>query len=380
MSVTGSIMAAAGLAGAGVSAFGASKAAGAQEDAANNAANVSRENALDALNFQKQQYNNSLQMLNPYLQTGYGALGLLRTGLGIGGPMPQGFTLPSGNVNSATPNLQAIRDQLRGNDGAEPRPLQAQAMGGMVPATVAPTQLGPGQGLGNDASGGPRMVPIAGEGGAPGGTIQANNGTLQVPFQGGGSTNGTSNIGFGSLLESYPGGPFVAPTGVTEQNDPGYQFRLKTGLDALNNSAAARGGLLSGGTAKALTDFAQNDASNEYGNVYSRALSTYGTNYNTFTNDQTNQFNKLAAISGLGQTSANQLSTAGLNTGNQVGNTLLNESNQVGGDLLAAGNARGSGFQNIGNSIGNGISSLSNLALLSQFLNQGGGTSTGGFV
>src|SRR6185437_14277300 len=120
MSVTGSIMAAAGLAGAGVSAFGSSKAAGAQEDAANNAANVSRENALDALNFQKQQYINSLQMLNPYLQTGYGALGLLRTGLGIGGPMPQGFTLPSSTSSTPLnlgnlPNLQAIRQQMQQN-------------------------------------------------------------------------------------------------------------------------------------------------------------------------------------------------------------------------------------------------------------------------
>src|SRR5689334_9414315 len=37
---------------------------------------------------------------------------------------------------------------------------------------------------------------------------------------------------------------FQAPTGVDMSNDPGYQFRLQQGEEALQNSAAARGGLL----------------------------------------------------------------------------------------------------------------------------------------
>lgn len=45
---------------------------------------------------------------------------------------------------------------------------------------------------------------------------------------------------------------FTAPTGVDESNDPGYKFRLDEGQKALENSAAARGNLLSGNTAKAL--------------------------------------------------------------------------------------------------------------------------------
>src|SRR5712692_2716617 len=61
---------------------------------------------------------------------------------------------------------------------------------------------------------------------------------------------------------------FQAPTNVTEQNDPGFQFRLQQGEQALERSAAARGNLLSGGTAKALTQYGQDYASNEYGNVY----------------------------------------------------------------------------------------------------------------
>jgi hypothetical protein len=70
-------------------------------------------------------------------------------------------------------------------------------------------------------------------------------------------------------------GKFEAPTDVTEQNDPGYQFRLAQGLKALQNSAAAKGSLLTGGTAKALNNYAQGEASNEYGNVYNRAFQQY---------------------------------------------------------------------------------------------------------
>src|SRR6185312_4875695 len=397
-------LAAAGIGGSIIGAIGSNSAAGKQADAANNAAQLQFEAGNNALNFQKQQYNNSLQLLQPYYSTGVGALDLLRNGLGIPGASPNNFQFPGSAPSPSIANLRGLLGgdspvdrlgMLRGGSG--PQPFQATSAavpnGGfgfngtnlLSDGSAAPK---PGQSFGfngvNPVSGLPGTAPTSGGSILPAGQVgnggMAFNGGPEVVPRAGGDTGSASNVGFGSLLQSYPGGPFVAPNAVTEMNDPGWQFRLKTGLDSLQNSAAARGGLLSGGTAKSLEDFAQNDASNEYGNVYNRALSTYGTNYNTFTNDQTNQFNKLAAIAGLGQTSANQLSTAGLNTGNQVGNTLLNESNQVGGDLLAAGNARGSGFQNIGNSIGNGISSLSNLALLSQILNQGGGTSTGGFV
>lgn len=361
----------------------AKNAANAQVNAANNAANLQHQDAQDALNFEKSQYGNSLQMLNPYLQTGYGALDLLRTGLGIPGQMPQGFNLNASNPNpSSTLNMSNLGDfnnpvfnrlqALRGG----PQPFQAT--GAAVPNGGFGFNGG-GMNLLNDVPGGTNVPGTGGSivsaranPGAPGGTFSTNQGGGAVQnagLPGGTSASGSPNLGFGSLLQSYPGGPFVAPTGVTEQNDPAYQFRLKTGLDALNNSAAARGGLLSGGTLKAAQDFAQNDASNEYGNVYNRALNTYGTNYNQFVNDQTNQFNKLAAISGLGQTSAQDLSNAGLMAGGQVGNTLLTSGQQIGQDLNNAGAARASGIiggaNAITGAINNGSNQLNLLALLS---------------
>lgn len=52
--------------------------------------------------------------------------------------------------------------------------------------------------------------------------------------------------------------------------DPGYGFRLKQGMNALNNQAAARGGLISGNALKAATAFGQDMGSQEYQNAFNR--------------------------------------------------------------------------------------------------------------
>lgn len=48
------------------------------------------------------------------------------------------------------------------------------------------------------------------------------------------------------------------------QNTPGYQFQLQQGLGALQNSAAASGGLLNGNTGQALINYGQNAANTQY--------------------------------------------------------------------------------------------------------------------
>lgn len=204
-----------------------------------------------------------------------------------------------------------------------------------------------------------------------------NNGlnALQFGLGTGGTTNGTG-VAQGSLLKPY-GETFTAPTGLTEQNDPGYQARLKLGTDAIQRSAAARGGVVTGGTAKALDTYGQDYASNEYGNVYNRALSTFGTNFNAYNTNQTNQFNRLAALSGVGQQQAQQLATQGQNASNNVTSNLLGTAQQQGQDYQNAGAATASGYVGSGNAYGsalNGIgSNISNLGLLSQLQRGSGG-------
>ena len=72
---------------------------------------------------------------------------------------------------------------------------------------------------------------------------------------------------------------FQAPTAQTMQVDPGYQFRLQQGQQALDASAAARGTLRGGAQMKALTDYGQQAGSQEYANAYNRARDVYGLNY-----------------------------------------------------------------------------------------------------
>ena len=91
----------------------------------------------------------------------------------------------------------------------------------------------------------------------------------------------TSKPFTGQAPTSTPMAGFVGPDASNFQTDPSYQWRLSQGLKGVERGAAARGTLLTGGTQKALTDYGQHAASQEYGNAYQRALDAYGTNRNT---------------------------------------------------------------------------------------------------
>lgn len=69
---------------------------------------------------------------------------------------------------------------------------------------------------------------------------------------------------------------FRPPTPEELAANPSYQFRLKSGEDALQRAAAAKGVLRTGGTLKDLMGYGQDFASQEYENAYDRALRQYG--------------------------------------------------------------------------------------------------------
>lgn len=54
------------------------------------------------------------------------------------------------------------------------------------------------------------------------------------------------------------------------KNDPSYQWAVDQGNQAVNRSAAAKGGLFSGNTGIALQNYGQNMANQQYGNYYNR--------------------------------------------------------------------------------------------------------------
>ena len=122
-------------------------------------------------------------------------------------------------------------------------------------------------------------------------------------------------------------------TGQDIYDDPSYQFRVNQGNNAIQSGAAAQGGLLSGATLKALQGYGQDMASQEYQNGYNR-----------FNADQTNQYNRLSNLVGIGQNAAAQTGNAGTQTAQAIaGNTMQGANAQAAG-TIAAGNATANGF------------------------------------
>lgn len=81
--------------------------------------------------------------------------------------------------------------------------------------------------------------------------------------------------------------------------DPGYAFRLSEGMKALERSRAAGGNLLSGGTIRAGQRYAQDLASQEYGNAFNR-----------YQAERAATLQPYQSLAGIGQTAANTLTGA----------------------------------------------------------------------
>lgn len=136
--------------------------------------------------------------------------------------------------------------------------------------------------------------------------------------------------------------------------DPGYAFRLSEGQKALERSAAARGGLISGSALKAATRFGGDLASQEYQNAYGRALTGY--NANVARSDT--GYNRLAGMAGIGQTTGQQLNVGGANYANSASNTLGNYGTAMGNSIMGAGNASAAGTLGMANTLASGVNTF----------------------
>ena len=139
---------------------------------------------------------------------------------------------------------------------------------------------------------------------------------------GGGGSSGVTSAAAGAVPPA-PGGAAAAYQNFTQT--PAYQFPLQQGLLAVDRSAASRGGLASGGTLKAATQYGQGYASQNFGNYVSQLqqLATMGQNSGALTGSQGNQAagnvsNILSTIGGAnaaGTVGAANSITGGLNNG-----------------------------------------------------------------
>jgi len=171
---------------------------------------------------------------------------------------------------------------------------------------------------------------------------------LQAPFRAGGltaqnrlmtllgltptTTDGASGLNIDPNSPDY--GKYARDFNMSDyQADPGYAFRLKEGMKALDAQAAARGGLISGAALKAANRYGQDYASNEYANAFNR----YQTN-------RSNQLQPLQSLMGVGQTATNATSNAAGTYGAAAGSNALAAGNALASGAIGSANAWNNAF------------------------------------
>lgn len=169
--------------------------------------------------------------------------------------------------------------------------------------------------------------------------VQTNEYNQQKDWQSPFYNAGTSSLA--DMMKMLQGGYDASQLA----NDPGYQFRMAEGQKALERSAAAKGGLASGGFMKGLDRYSQGLASDEFGN----------------------RFNRLAGVAGMGQHSADYL-----------GNLSQNYANNMGQLEGAMGNAQSAGITGVTNGISGAVRSGANIGMMAAGMPGGMGGMFGG--
>ncbi|WP_140419924.1 hypothetical protein [Achromobacter denitrificans] len=335
----------AGLAGSAMSADAAGDATAAQQQAAADANAITRE-----------QYEQNTANFQPYLNAGQAGLNALMYRLGLG-------TGTGGRELTE----QEIRNELRGQyttTGSSGRPpsvsevLAANGMRGAAASNYSNATWGYdpraqrwGYKLdyinGGDAGGTSSNWVYGDPVGATGDTVDeaALNAAVQERLAQ--QAAAKNDPLYGSLLNTFKE---YKPFSMADfEVDPGYQFRLQEGQNALNNMAAATGNLNSGRALKDAMAYNSGQASQEYGNAYGRYNNDYLTGFNVFNTNQTNQYNKLAALAGMGQASASSLAGVSQNYANQVSNNLAQSANAQAAGAVGQSNAISQGLGSIAN-------------------------------
>lgn len=165
---------------------------------------------------------------------------------------------------------------------------------------------------------------------------------------------------------------FQAPTAAQAEQTPGYQFQLQQGENALQNSAAGKGSLLTGRTLADVNNYAQGVASTNYQNTFNNALTQYQSAYNTFLNNQNNTYSRLLGLSGEGLGAAQGTSGAIQGIGGDIASLYGQQGAAQAQGTIGSANSLSGIFPGISGNLLNGL-------LLSKLgLGGGGGAAPGG--
>ncbi|WP_180186565.1 hypothetical protein [Acinetobacter sp. YH01008] len=213
----------------------------------------------------------------------------------------------------------------------------------------------------------------------------------------GSSSPYTSRLPNANVHSNYDGPEYNVGQFNFEES-PGYQYRKQQGMDGIQSSAAAQGGLLSGATLKALNNHNSNLASQEYATAHNQYLQNEGLNqnqaqlgfnqylgqaglqqnnfnnalqneqmrsnqhqqafnnwqsqdnnaYSRYMTDQNNQYNRLNNLVSIGQNAAAGVGNAGMQTAQAVANNTMAGANSIAAGQVGSANA----WSNTANDLG----------------------------
>lgn len=348
------ILAGATVAGGLLGAGAASSAADTQAGAANNATQAQRD-----------MFNTTVGLESPFRELGLGAGQKLSYLLGIGPQtsitpgVPIGSGIAPGSSSTPVASTGALAVPIGGgspqsaaseNDLATAfinsnpilNKIHSHYTGSLSPAAWLDAQgeeIPGGAGWRSNAS---ALAPAAAANPAPS--------TAPTAFTPAPASEASGGQGFGSLLK---------PFGLEDfQLDPGIQFQMKQGQQALQNSQAAKDGVLSGAALKDLMTFNQGMAGTGYQSAFDRYMAN-----KSFT------LGSLMDVLNTGQAAAGNLTSAapGFSSG-------------IAGSIMGAGNASAAGTIGTANALSGGLSGVGNSYLLSSLLKGGGMNTPGGGV
>lgn len=300
-------------------------------NSADKAADAQNKSSQDAINAQNQQLAITRADQAPYRQAGEAGVNKLRDLMGIGvssqgdwkTQLKKGYAdVFARNPQMGTAALTTLNDIIDKSSSPEDKSAYGESPLDIASRMGVPRPENLGQILQL-----PMGAQAQGTQGQPQQEVRDFEGNV---VQGG----NRGEFGDSPLLRQFTVGDFY--------NDPVSQLSMKYGMDmgqrGINNMAGARGNINSGATLKALTRFGQDYAGSKAAESQQR-----------FVGDQTNVYNRLAGISGTGQTAATQTGQMGMSGAQNIGNIMTAQGNARGAAAISQGNAQSQSANTVGN-------------------------------
>jgi hypothetical protein len=318
-------------AGAAVAGLGA---AAMQSDAAGDAAEIQGDAARYAADVNREMFDISRTQQLPFMASGYGANDVLSRLMGLAPTAGK-------NVDPTTANLPANGWQSRWDEnngrliGNEYLPPDVELVdkgkgwyevhhGGGRVGTLRP---GGRNGIFDNDTGWKMPQPNATQYAGDGSTTSLTG----APIGEDGYAADNTGLATGFLTQLF------TPEAFKAGMDPGYAWRLQQGAQGVMNTAAAGSGSLSGPALKALMDYNQGSASQEYGAAFNR-----------FQTQQGNIFQRLTSMASMGQNAAAGVGNQAVATGGNIGANITGGANAAAAGQIGAANAWGGALSDLG--------------------------------